>query len=190
MSFFSKLIVFVDCFQLFVDYWWLFAHSFTIILNYFLTVLNYFIPIASDYFNVQIIFVRMLQCGWVSRFSLQTSNHLPWQIGPKCGSVPTSPEPLEEPHQHLCPVWGLSIEIVTSLSSISASSTDLEEFKLHSFYSEVSEQIKSPSQLVGQAVEYKIEDKFESLLVIWQSLWKAIPEQGFENVGPWSLSKN
>ena len=163
--FYNYFELFPDCFELFyTNCFWLFQ--------------------CSDYFCEDVTMWLSLQ------IFIANKQPLPGQIGPKCGSVPTSPEPLEEPHQHLCPVWGLSIEIVTSLSSISASSTDLEEFKLHSFYSEVSEQIKSPSQLVGQAVEYKIEDKFESLLVIWQLLWKAIPEQGFENVGPWSLSKN
>jgi len=42
-------------------------------------------------------------------------------------------------------------------------------------YFGVSEQIK-PLQPIGQAAEFKFESKFEPLLVIWQSLPKAIQE--------------
>ena len=61
------------------------------------------------------------------------------------------------------------------ISLISAFSTDLKEFKLHTVYFGTSEQIK-PLQPVGQAAEFKFESKFEPLPVIWQSLPKAIPE--------------
>ena len=42
-------------------------------------------------------------------------------------------------------------------------------------YSGISEQ-KIPLQLFGQTAEFKCESTFEPLLVIWQSLPKAIPE--------------
>ena len=60
----------------------------------------------------------------------------------------------------------MSIEIVTFAT------TDQKEFKLHTVYSVISEQIK-PSQLVGQwsgcilSAELEFESKFEQLLVIW-----------------------
>ena len=57
------------------------------------------------------------------------------------------------------------------ISLISAFSTDLKEFKLHTVYFGTSEQIK-PLQSVGQAAEFK----FEPLPVIWKSLPKAIPD--------------
>ena len=63
----------------------------------------------------------------------------------------------------------------SAISLISAFSTDLKEFKLHTVYFGTSEQIK-PLQPVGQAAEFKFESKFEPLQVIWQSLPKAIPE--------------
>ena len=47
-----------------------------------------------------------------------------------------------------------------------------KNFKLHTVYSGVSEQIKviiKPLQRIGQAAEFKFESKFEPLLAIWQS---------------------
>ena len=76
--------------------------------------------------------------------------------------------------------WGVLVEIVYSLASISASSTDLGFWSrfmgrfFRSRYSGISEQIK-PLQHVDQVAEFKFESKFESLLVICQSLPKTIP---------------
>ena len=62
------------------------------------------------------------------------------------------------------------------LSSIAPFSMDLKRIQTpHTLYSGISEQVK-PLQLFGQAAELKFESKFEPLLVIWQSLPKAIPE--------------
>ena len=70
---------------------------------------------------------------------------------------------------------GMSIEIVTLLASTSASSTDLERIQtLHSLFIDFG--ADKSLQLVRQAAELKSESKFEPLLVIWQSLQKAIPE--------------
>ena len=69
----------------------------------------------------------------------------------------------------------MSIEIVTLLASTSASSTDLERIQtLHSLFIDFG--ADKSLQLVRQAAELKSESKFEPLLVIWQSLQKAIPE--------------
>ena len=69
------------------------------------------------------------------------------------------------------PVKGMSIRNVTMLHSNLASITDLKEFKLSTVYAVVLESIK-PSQLVGQAAEFKFESKFEPLLAISP---KAVP---------------
>ena len=74
----------------------------------------------------------------------------------------------------------MRVDIDSALSSISAFSKDLKEFKLHTLYFETSEQIK-PLQPVGQAAEFKFESKFEPMPVIWQSLPKAIPEDNLDN---------
>ena len=64
----------------------------------------------------------------------------------------------------------MSIRNITLLGSNLASSvTDLKELKLHTVYAVILEAVK-PSQLVGQAAEFKFKSKFEPLLVIWQSL--------------------
>ena len=65
----------------------------------------------------------------------------------------------------------MSIRNVTMLHSNLASITDLKEFKLSTVYAVVLESIK-PSQLVGQAAEFKFESKFEPLLAISP---KAVP---------------
>ena len=52
-----------------------------------------------------------------------------------------------------------------------------KEFKLHTVYFGTLEHIK-PSQLVGQAAEFRFESKFKPLPVIWQSLsgWIRVPK--------------
>ena len=70
-------------------------------------------------------------------------------------------------------ICGMSIEVVTSLASDLATSTDLI---LHAVYSVISEQIK-PLQLVGQAAEFKFESKFEPLQEVWLSLPMAVTER-------------
>ena len=87
------------------------------------------------------------------------------------------------------PVWGVRIDIVSVMSSISAFLTDLKEFKLHTVYFGASEQIKL-LQPIGQAAEFKFESKFEPLQVIWQSLPTAIPEDNrrFRGQNQWPSS--
>ena len=62
----------------------------------------------------------------------------------------------------------MRVGIDSLLSSILAFSTDLlvKEFKLHTDYSWITEQIK-PLQPVGQTAEFKVESKFKPLPVIW-----------------------
>ena len=62
------------------------------------------------------------------------------------------------------------------LASISELQHTQNEFKFHTVYSGISEQIKH-LQLVGQVPDFKFESKFESLPVIWQSLPMTIPEE-------------
>ena len=65
--------------------------------------------------------------------------------------------------------------LLTSILAPSTVQLTQEEFKLQTVYSGISDQIK-PLKLVGLATEFKLESKFKPLLVIWQSLLKAVPE--------------
>ena len=71
--------------------------------------------------------------------------------------------------------WGSRVGNQLLLASISASSTEHKKIQTsHNLFRDL-EQIKH-SQLVGQAAEIKFESKFKPLLVILQSLLKAVPE--------------
>ena len=53
-------------------------------------------------------------------------------------------------------VWEMRVGIISLLSSISAFSTDLKEFKLHTDYSGILEQIKR-LQPVGQEADSRVQ---------------------------------
>ena len=60
---------------------------------------------------------------------------------------------------HYYPPWWMRVEIVYSLA-LTASSTDLNEFKLHTVYSGNSKQI-TLLQLVGQGAEFMFDSKVD-----------------------------
>ena len=67
-------------------------------------------------------------------------------------------------------VWEKRARNNSLLQSISASSTDLKKDSNSTQFIQGFWGQKKPSQLVGQAEEFKFESKFEPLPVIWQSL--------------------
>ena len=86
-------------------------------------------------------------------------------------------------HQHSLlgwqtPSWGMRVEKVYSLASISTSPTDLKEFKLHTVYQGISEKINLVNLLVRlQSLSWsQILAPAGPVQVIWQSLQKSIPE--------------
>ena len=87
-------------------------------------------------------------------------------------------------------IWSqwMRVGIDSLLSSIWCSEKNSNSTKCIKLYSGVSEQLK-PLQPIGQAAEFKFESKIKPLLVIWQSLLKAISEDNQSFLTAKSMAK-